>query len=207
MRPGPAPFIALALATFGCRGAEQQEHLSVLLIELGSVSENTSKQAEHALSLTWDVTLDRKTDQLPTVAYYEPRKRYRADKILDYLEKTYAGYDRVIAITEADVSTTMRNHEDWGVFGLGRNPGFAAVVSDHRLRLDNPSEDLLAVRVYKVVLHEFGHTLGLPHCTRSGKCPMQDAQGKVATVDRSLPSLCDDCRKEVASFRRRGGKK
>jgi archaemetzincin len=44
----------------------------------------------------------------------------------------------------------------------------------------------------KVAVHEIGHTLGLPHCPTTG-CLMEDAGGKVATVDGEF-DLCERCR-------------
>ena len=43
---------------------------------------------------------------LPASAYYKPRARYRAEKLLDWLEKeTPAGITKVIGITTSDIST------------------------------------------------------------------------------------------------------
>ena len=42
------------------------------------------------------------------------------------------------------------------------------------------SEALVRERLWKVAIHELGHTLGLPHCPNNG-CLMQDAHGTVKT--------------------------
>ena len=42
------------------------------------------------------------------------------------------------------------------------------------------------------VLHEIGHTLGLPHCPTKG-CLMEDAMGKVTTTDGER-DFCPACR-------------
>ena len=47
-------------------------------------------------------------------------------------------------------------------------------------------------RLWKISIHELGHTFGLPHCPNKG-CLMQDAHGTVKTVDEES-ELCGDCR-------------
>ena len=92
----------------------------------------------------------------------------------------------MIGITSKDVSTTMGKHADWGVFGLGELGGDACVVSTFRIG-DGKR------RLEKVAVHEVGHTLGLPHCPTK-RCVMNDALGKVKTVDQSDGHLCRNCR-------------
>ena len=165
--------------------------LEVALVNLGEVDIDVQIAAERALRDNYNVVIEVRDADLPKDAFYEPRSRYRADKILDFLEDKYQNYDRVVALTSVDISTTKGVHEDWGVFGLGRRPGKPCVVSTFRLKKEG-AEKMLE-RVNKVVLHEFGHTVGLPHCEASETCPMQDAEGKVATVDKSNKTLCKSC--------------
>jgi archaemetzincin len=131
---------------------------------------------------------------LPKSAYYPPRKRHRADKLIDGLGRL--PYWHVVGLTHRDISTTKGSHADWGVFGLGSCPGRACVVST--FRMGKPSERRQA-RLAKVVVHEFGHTLGLPHCP-APKCLMNDARGKAATVDAEN-SFCDRCSEVVGKGR------
>lgn len=190
----------VAIATTACNSAPEQKAQLVLLISLGEVDEATVNSASRSLIVNYVVHVDFDEIDLPKECYYEPRDRYRADKILDFLEQNYPDYDCVIAVTEADISTTVDGHEDWGVFGFGRQPGQTAVVSTFRLKKDEPTKDVLDDRIQKVVLHEYGHTTGLPHCTSSGTCPMQDADGKIATVDKSKPYLCGKCEEKAKKF-------
>jgi len=116
-------------------------------------------------------TILKKSTSLPSSAYYAQRNRYRADTIIHYLNH-YASADTVIiGLTSKDISTTKGNIPDWGIMGLGFQPGNACVVSTFRLSKANLNSQL-----YKVALHELGHTDGLSHCPNK-TCFMRDAEG------------------------------
>ena len=135
---------------------------------------------------------------LPKDAWYEPRQRYRADKLLDDLAAhAPAETDKVVGLTNRDISTRKGEHEDWGIFGLGSMGGKSCVISTFRLNKDGQaSRTLLAARLGKVVTHEVGHTFDLDHCPTPG-CLMQDARGTIRTVDSEDGSPCPDCGKEI----------
>lgn len=136
---------------------------------------------------------------LPEAAWYAPRKRYRAEVLLDYLEsrRPSAG-DRVMGITLKDISTTKGHYEDWGILGLATVDGTVSVISTFRTggkKAGAPAwkKERARIRFAKTVVHELGHNLGLLHCPHRG-CIMEDAMGTVTTTDREY-SLCDECRR------------
>ncbi|MCU0241640.1 MAG: Zn-dependent protease [Vicinamibacteria bacterium] len=130
---------------------------------------------------------------LPAEAYYPPRKRYRAEKLLDWLEaRRPTNVDRVIGVTTRDISTTKEPYADWGVLGLASLSGTTCVLSTFRCRMAARDALHARIRFGKVIVHEVGHTLGLPHCATVG-CLMEDAQGSVRTTDREY-DLCPVCR-------------
>ena len=135
------------------------------------------------------------TKPLPDSAYYKPRRRYRAEKLLSALEGMMpSGEDKIVGLTEVDISTTKGEYPDWGIFGLGNMPGQACVVSTWRLS-SRKSQQTFRKRLGKVVVHELGHTFGLGHCPVRG-CLMEDAQGRISTVDREN-GFCESCRERL----------
>lgn len=135
---------------------------------------------------------------MPKVAYYKPRKRHRADKLLIVLGRIAAAQDTrcraIVGLTSQDISTTKGKHVDWGIFGLGEVWGTSCVVSSHRLtrKLGKKDHKKGLIRVVKVAIHEVGHVLGLHHCG-TPKCVMNDAEGTIKTVDNETGDFCDEC--------------
>jgi archaemetzincin len=131
--------------------------------------------------------------ELPKAAYYSLRKRYRAERLLVYLNQRMPkdGW-RILGLTDVDISTTKDEYPDWGVMGLGELPGTATVISSFRCRKKARDNAHANERLAKVAVHEIDHTLGLPHCPTRG-CLMEDAMGKVVTTDRER-DFCPKCR-------------
>lgn len=134
---------------------------------------------------------------LPPAAWYPPRRRYRAERLIDALRpRVRPPATRVLGVTQADISTTAHGVHDWGVLGLGDLGGLGCVISTFRCRMNSPSEAQTHFRMVTTCVHEIGHTLGLEHCPDT-TCLMTDARGLVRTVDRTTGHLCVRCRQRL----------
>ncbi len=145
-----------------------------------------------------DCQVDILTEQpIPSSAFYQPRNRYRAEKILNSLDTIILSeYDKIIGVLEKDISTTKGEYQDWGIFGFGNISDKSCVVSVFRLRAEGVTQTLYRERIMKLAIHELGHTFGLYHCSNTS-CIMTDACGKISTIDSANQSLCDNCKNHI----------
>ena len=141
------------------------------------------------------------TVPLPKAAYYAPRRRYRADRLLDHLETLAPpgapNTTKILGLTDVGISTTKEPYDDWGIVGLGALDDRSCVISSYRLRKKaKPAK--LRFRVTTTALHEVGHTFGLPHCTEP-RCVMLDAEGGITNTDTSSGEFGPACRAKFES--------
>lgn len=127
--------------------------------------------------------------ELPRNAYVKERNRYRADSLIRLLRDAHQKDTITVGLTNYDISTTKNEVKDWGVMGLGYRPGRGCVISTYRLTKQNKQAQLL-----KVVLHEIGHTLNLPHCPEKS-CLMRDAEGGNPLNEEK--DYCSKCKEKL----------
>ena len=145
--------------------------------------------------------------KMPTTAFVNIKSpRYRADSIIKFQNRNCPdSLDFVLGLTVKDVSVTKKDkggnilkptwkYNDFGVMGLAYCPGKSSIISKFRLKSSNKKLEL--ERFKKVVIHEFGHNLGLPHCVNKN-CVMTSAAEKISTIDKEKMELCDKCKKQI----------
>lgn len=130
---------------------------------------------------------------VPINAYDARRGQYEADVFLDIIRRQRE--ERVLGVTDCDLYTGGLNF----VFGMAENPGKAAVISLHRLRL-YADAGIFRSRAIKEAIHELGHTLGMRHCP-TASCVMHFSNC-LADTDRKSSTMCPDCRRAYESATR-----
>lgn len=164
---------------------------TIIIQPLGAVRQRDVAAVRRALGSRFNLRIETAwTLAMPKSAYYAPRHRYRAEKLLTFLGKHLRPNTKVIGLCAVDISTTKGKIKDWGIFGLGSLAGVSCIVSTHRLATQ---KDLT-----NVAIHEVGHTFGLPHCTTHG-CVMEDAQGTIKTVRQETGRFCPSCARRLSS--------
>lgn len=197
-------FFLIALLVFesGCRpGSEktnkpdpkkevrEEKTVSIKLLPLGKInSALISTTFSDLKKIVSDVEL-LPHEEMPSFAFYAPRNRYRADTLLDWMRERAKEGEVYVGLTMQDISTTKGDNPDHGIMGLGFQPGKACIASSFRLR-DKKN-------FFKVVIHELGHTTGLPHCPET-ICFMRDAKGGDLTGEEK--EFCKKCRVHLKAW-------
>lgn len=104
---------------------------TIVIVPLGKVDVAFIDAASAALKARVDA--DVRVDparELPKAAWYAPRKRWRAERILDVIDADPPQDAwKVLVITSAEISTTKGDVADWGIAGLGNIGALSSVAS------------------------------------------------------------------------------
>lgn len=166
------------------------KHLTIIVQPFEDIQDEEVNYVFTELKKVYPYIILKNKITLPPSAFYPPRNRYRADSLIAFLDRNTKGDTVIIGLTGSDISTTKNGQKDWGVMGLGFQPGKACVASDYRLDKRKRFEQL-----FKVAIHELGHTQGLAHCSEKF-CFMRDAEGHNPTDEET--SFCAKCKAVLA---------
>jgi len=185
--------LAFFLSFASCHGHEpnskQNKFIVIDIQPFVGISNDQSLYVANELAKVYPHIFIKKIIQLPESAYYPERNRYRADSLIHFLNHITSEGHITIGLTDKDISTTKDSIADWGVLGLGFCPGKACVASTFRL-----SKSETKMQLFKVAIHELGHTEGLPHCTVKA-CFMRDAEGHNTTDEEK--EFCPKCKQRL----------
>ncbi|HZE85475.1 MAG TPA: matrixin family metalloprotease [Puia sp.] len=183
--------LILSLALFSCGQSVPRASKVIVVQPFGDFSPALSSSLYQQLKRVNSGIVLRAAMPLPEMAYYPVGNRYQADSLIRYLSQSDSRDTILIGITNKDISTSKNQIRDWGVMGLGYRPGDACVISTYRL-----SKADLDSQLYKVAIHELGHTQGLSHC-KDKTCFMRDADGGNPLGEEK--DFCPDCKSTLRS--------
>lgn len=187
----PIYFLTLISCTllFSCQLKENKPNRNVIIrIQPFTGMDNGEvRQLAESIQNLYPALIISPPAKLPAFAFYTQRGRYKADSLLKFLSLLAQPNEILLGLTVKDISTRNGTIADWGVMGLGTCPGNACVVSTFRLNMTKGKNQL-----FKVAIHELGHTFGLPHCP-SPACFMRDAKGGNPTDEEK--DFCSDCKR------------
>lgn len=198
------PIIYLVLAcTISCKENNNElkpvpsiKKRTTIIVELQPLGKIPGHDIEHVfneLKKVYPNIIINRSIEIPSSCYYKSRNRYRADSIIHYLSRRTGKEHITIGLTNLDISTTKNEVKDFGIMGLGFNPGNACIASSFRLSKQNKQ-----AQFFKVAIHELGHTQGLGHCPEK-LCFMRDAEGKNPIDEEN--AFCNSCK---STMKRKG---
>jgi archaemetzincin len=126
---------------------------------------------------------------IPDAAQVPQRGQHNSSMILDALAVGAAdGALLTLAITEADLFSRGKKY----VFGEGNLERRVGICSLARLR--SPDEAIFLRRALKLMSHETGHLLSIPHCVRR-RCVLQGANTLEESDGHPMEPCAEDLRK------------
>ncbi|HLK27025.1 MAG TPA: hypothetical protein VKT28_00485 [Puia sp.] len=163
------------IALFDSCNQKQTKEVVIEIQPFYNLPDSDAKFVFKQVNKIYPYVVLNKPINLPQLAYYSLRNRYRADSLLRFLSSRTLENYITIGITDQDISVTKEKITDWGIMGLGKVPGNSCIVSTFRLTPENRLNQL-----FKICVHELGHNEGLNHCDVD-TCFMRDAEGKNVT--------------------------
>lgn len=168
--------------------SSDNDKITIVLQPFEDFPESYLKEVHKNLKKVYSSVKIAKNIPFPEETWNYNKTRRRADASIAYLTHIAGKNQLVIGLTTKDISTSKDGKSDWGVFGLGYRPGKSCIASTFRLK-GNQTEKL-----FKVAIHELGHTQGLTHCPAKS-CFMRDAEGKDVLNEET--EFCHTCKKAL----------
>jgi archaemetzincin len=138
----------------------------------------------------------KEIEEEPLYAYDPVRHQCYSSKILkEMLKEVPEDAIKVIGITNQDLCTPVLSY----VFGEAQLGGKVGIVSTRRLKQEfyglSRDDKIFFERLLKEVIHEFGHTFSLVHCTQ--KTCVMSLSTNVLKIDEKNCNFCDACQELI----------
>ena len=169
----------------------------VLLVPIGEIPDGLMDWLAPRLEAKLGVQVDKGNPiEPPEDAWDSERRQFRGEKLLSYLGRAKSHLkDRVVGLIDSDSYSNGLNF----IFGQAEVHGRNALVALPRLRPDlvETPDDIgrFYSRVLKEVIHELGHTWGIPHCP-DHTCVMHFSN-RLADTDLKGESFCQSCQNRL----------
>lgn len=112
-----------------------------------------------------------------------------AQAVNERLKAKATDYDIVIGLTDSALNIGKKLFsEKMLIRGLADAEQAVVTVSTYKVRVESKGEEEFAYQLGKVLRHEIGHTLGLPHCNSSEVCLMRNGYSFAHTRSQFCPS-------------------
>lgn len=143
---------------------------------------------------------------LPEIARKKNTKKkttriYHADKLLTHLSNALPdSATKIIGFLDFNIYTNSPTESDYSILAKSPQPSSVSVISTYLLHNYSKTEGDYKSRFRKVVLHEIGHTIGMPHCTNESaerRCLMTNFGGTSRVIDRANLRFCEECAKKI----------
>jgi archaemetzincin len=183
----PRNIIALLLLIL-LSGCKHSGPYTIHLVVMGKMKPSDVKAAMDEFTKMFpgkQIKLDTSSIPMPAEAWYQPRSRYRAEKLLKALKPLKGDHDLVMGITAKPISTSAHGKDDYGICGFSYTHANVSLTSSFHLDRE---------MFLQTIRHEWGHAaLGISHC-KHPNCTMNAANGKVENLrgHHSFEGKCAD---------------
>lgn len=176
----------------------------IYLTSMGNINNSKVKEVKEIIKAHYQ---DYNVTILPGIDVISDAKvkglnRYHSNILFNNLEIIFSDKaGKVIVLTEVDICADVEGYgNNWGVFGFSTLFGKFSVVSTYRMKRN--VNDLIK----KSVIHELGHSFGLPHCNAEDKCLMNskprdnESKGNKSAIYHVNDYFCETCTTKLKYF-------